>query len=127
MRSAASNLAVGITGIVISIALIASGSIQLSSPRKDIDLKATQAIKMKECKDAIIKQGFDVKPIEYGLRVLSEGIEEYELKLVKSSLIAARCESFEINNYCMGDCSSEIKQPFTGVVMELQYVDPDLK
>ncbi len=121
------NATLGIAGLVVaSLALTLSAALLLG-PRQDADMTTLKNSKIISCKAVGEREEFSVTQNGDMLEMRTAGLSVYREKLLSSSTIIAQCEGMVMTTYCMGDCADDKGVKYSGIIMGLQYREPEMK
>ncbi len=121
------NAALGIAGLVVATLALTVSAALLIMPRQAVDLKVIQAEKVSACEATAQREGFMVTNNSGQLTLRDGGVDGFKEKLLTSSLVMAQCQGFVMTAYCMGSCADDNNATFEGVIMKLEYREPNLK
>lgn len=121
------NAVIGTSGLVISALALTLSAALLLGPRQEPDLDAIRRANIESCQQAGQREGYIVSKQGIGMEMKISGIKNYREKLMSSSLVIKQCEGLVLNTFCMGECLDSKNAKYQGIIMDMQYKEPDLK
>lgn len=121
------NATAGISGLVVSVLALTLSAALLLGPKQSIDLDELRQSTIDQCQAAAQSEGFLVTSKPAGLELKMSGVTEHRVKLLTSTLVLQACTGLTLSTFCMGECLDDRSAQYQGIIMELQYNEPDLK
>lgn len=121
------NSTIGIAGLIVFTLSVIGSVALLLSPRQEVPYEKLRSEAVDACQRETQQAGFVVVKNPGSIEAKLFGLDDYEKKMLSSSLAIQACQNMQMTQFCMGECKDSKGSPIRGLTFTMSYFDPALR